>query len=232
MLFAAAVLQHQAQRRRVGVLLTINLLLATLAGRVPVVRRIASATLGSCLAVLLATVPAPAIEGRYHGRVVDTETKQPLEGAVVTVIWMKTPFFSMDGVKDFHQAREVLTDPEGRFAVDAKPSWTLRSVPRPEIIVFKPGYGRYGDMYGKLSGLGIDAFIATQETLYARRPVTIDLPRLRMREEMLKFVDPELHPNVELEDVPIFQRLLNEYRHGLGFEPLGVPSEAPPRGKR
>ena len=68
--------------------------------------------------------------------------------------------------------------------------------------------------------------------IFVRRLGWIDLPRLRMREEMLKFVDPELHPNVELEDVPIFQRLLNEYRHGLGFEPLGVPSEAPPRGKR
>jgi hypothetical protein len=49
-------------------------------------RRIAGATLDAGLAVLLATAPAPAIEGHYHGQVVDAETKQPLEGAVVTVI--------------------------------------------------------------------------------------------------------------------------------------------------
>jgi len=186
----------------------------------------------SGLAVLFATAPASAIEGQYHGRVVDAETKQPLEGAVVTAIWMKAQLLAMEGVDDFHQARETLTDAEGRFAIDARPRWTVRSVRRPNIIVFKPGYGRYADMYGKLNGLGIDPLIATQETLYARRPVTIDLPRLRTREEMLKFVDPDLHPNIEFEDVPIFMRLLNEYRHGLGFEPYGVPSEAPPRGKR
>ena len=75
--------------------------------------RIAGATLGVWLAVLLATTPASAIEGQYHGRVVDAETKHPLEGAVVTVIWMRYPFFSMNGVKDFHQAREMLTDAEG-----------------------------------------------------------------------------------------------------------------------
>jgi hypothetical protein len=56
-------------------------------------RRIVGATLGAWLALLLAAAPAPAIDGQYHGTVVDAESKQPLEGAVVTVIWMKAPFF-------------------------------------------------------------------------------------------------------------------------------------------
>jgi hypothetical protein len=196
-------------------------------------QRIAGAMFCAWLAVMLTTAPAPAIEGQYHGRVVDAESKQPLEGAVVTVIWMKAQLLAMEGVDDFHQARETLTDAEGRFTIDAKPRWTVRSVRQPKIIIFKPGYGRYPDMYySKLSGLDNSTFTATQETLYARRAVTIDLPRLRTREEMLKFASPELHSRVEFEDVPGFLRLMNEYRHGLALEPLGVPSEAPPRGKR
>jgi hypothetical protein len=46
--------------------------------------------------------------GHDHGRVVDAATRQPIEGAVVTVIWMKAPLFSMDGVKD-HMTRSRCT---------------------------------------------------------------------------------------------------------------------------
>ena len=174
-----------------------------------------------------------AIEGQYHGRVVDAESKQPLAGAVVTVIWMKAPFFAMDGVKDFHQAREMLTDADGRFAIDAKPNWAIRSVDRePEIIIYKPGYGRHPDTYRTLGRFSVDAFIATEETLQSLRPATIDLPRLKTREEMLRFVSPLLHPRVDRKRIPILMRLADEYSRSLGLGSLDEPTETPPQEKR
>ena len=60
--------------------------------------------------MLLVRPPASAIEGQDHGRVIDAESKQPLEGAVVTMIWMKAQLLAMEGVDDFHQARETPRD--------------------------------------------------------------------------------------------------------------------------
>jgi hypothetical protein len=54
-------------------------------------------------------------------------------------------------VDHFHEARETLTDAEGRFAIDAKPNWALRSVDRePDIIVFKPGNGAVAEVRDKV----------------------------------------------------------------------------------
>lgn len=96
------------------------------------------------LVILLAplcSVPPAAAEGpRYHGRVVEAGTRQPIPGAVVSVIWMKYPVIIMNGVSDFHGGRETLTDGEGQFSIDATPpfNWNpFRSLrPRPDIIVY------------------------------------------------------------------------------------------------
>jgi uncharacterized membrane protein len=52
----------------------------------------------------------------YHGKVVDAETGEPLKGAVVAVVWHKKPILAMGGINYFHNARETLTDSEGRFS--------------------------------------------------------------------------------------------------------------------
>src|SRR5262245_11671929 len=190
-------------------------------------RRFLLTSVASGLAVLLATAPASGIEGQYHGRVIDAESKQPLEGAVVTVIWMKAPWFSMDGVKDFHQAREKLTDAEGKFTIDAKPHWAIRYVDRePEIIVYKPGYGRYPDMYFKMNWPGKTRLAPIEEELQARRPVTIELPKLQTRPELALFASPSLPSRVPDDEVPILRRLTDELRVSLGMEPLQSPTDA------
>ena len=66
--------------------------------------------------------PAPPAVERYRGRVIDAETRQPLGGAGVTVIWMKPPFLAIDAVSSFHAAREAVTAADGTFAVDGKPA--------------------------------------------------------------------------------------------------------------
>jgi hypothetical protein len=68
--------------------------------------------------------PLAAAAARYEGRVIDAETKLPLAGAVVVVIWMKQPAISIDAVESFQAARETLTDADGRFALDATPPKT------------------------------------------------------------------------------------------------------------
>jgi hypothetical protein len=77
--------------------------------------------------------------GPFEGRVVDQDTGQPIEGAVVFVRWDLQRITS----PVFFDAKEVLTDKEGRFYIPAEWSWLpwrnffLYS----EMIIFKAGYG-------------------------------------------------------------------------------------------
>src|SRR5438552_10149675 len=62
------------------------------------------------LLVVAMCVAGPAWAGSatatYHGTVVDAETGTPLQGASVTVVWVKRPVIAMDGPEYFHEARE------------------------------------------------------------------------------------------------------------------------------
>lgn len=180
------------------------------------------------LALLLVglTAAAPAAE-TYHGRVLDADTKQPLQGAVVTVIWMKYPFGSTEGVSDFHGAREAVTDADGRFSIDATPprKWNpFRALHRrPEIIVFKPGYGRYPDMYWMIVRPGLPPIESVGEPLQARQAATIELPKLESEKDLKIFAGHGLHPNVPWERVPIYLELVNEHAARLGLEPYREP---------
>jgi hypothetical protein len=183
------------------------------------------------LGVLLAAFLRPsAPQGQYHGRVVDAATKAPIEGAVVVVIWLKNPLIYIDAAGSFHDAREQLTDGEGRFSIDATPrrNWNPFRVVRrdPEIIIFKPGYGRHPDMYGKVSWPAPKPIRAIEEPLRERKLATVELPRLTSRADLERFSSPSLHPAVPADAVPEYRRLNDEHAALLGIPPLRPPTES------
>jgi hypothetical protein len=179
--------------------------------------------------LLAAFLRPPPPQGQYQGRVVDAATKAPIEGAVVAVIWLTNPWIYIDAVGAFHEAREGLTDSEGRFSIDATPrrNWNpFRGIRnQPEIIVFKPGYGGYPDMYGTVSWPDRKPIRAIEEPLQERKPATVELPRLTSRADLERFASPSLHPAVPADAVPVYRRLINEHRALLGFPPLRTPAE-------
>jgi hypothetical protein len=167
----------------------------------------------------------------YHGKVVDAETGEPIEGAVVVVAWHKKPFLAMDGPQYFHNAREVLTDAGGKFSVDASPGidWNPLTyvVKPPWIAIFKPGYGPFP--IGHVREVSIEE---TKQTLLEKGAV-IKLPRLRIEDELRKYVSPSdllffstCHPSlpegqcVPLERIPNLLRLTNVQAKTLGLQPL------------
>jgi len=79
--------------------------------------------------------------GPYKGKVVDLETGEPIEGAVVAGVWGLEFGFT----KGFCDAKEVLTDKRGEFTLPK--AWCFDPSPfagiGEHIIVFKPGYLGY-----------------------------------------------------------------------------------------
>lgn len=104
--------------------------------------------------------------GPWRGRVIDGDTKQPIEGAVVAVVWNREYDCGVGRYPYFHEAKEVLTDKTGSFEIPAyvekrnKSFWRLKdlggdlkaglicsgpNIRDPDFIVYKPSYGNFPD---------------------------------------------------------------------------------------
>lgn len=73
-----------------------------------------------------------------ESKVVDAETNEPIENAIVVVVWRRFVFVPcMDSCSTFHDAVETLTDTEGNFTVDISMGWLANDR---KITVYRPGY--------------------------------------------------------------------------------------------
>lgn len=82
----------------------------------------------------------------FKGKVIDAETKEPIEGAVVVVVYRKENFgYPAGGYKTIVNVKESLTDKKGEFYFS---SYTTLIQPLSlgtftTFIIFKPGYGNF-----------------------------------------------------------------------------------------
>ncbi|MBI5561461.1 MAG: hypothetical protein HY894_01210 [Deltaproteobacteria bacterium] len=162
-------------------------------------------------AALFLSLSSPALAaGPWKGRVIDSDTKGPLEGAVVLAVWERVWRTPTGGNSYFYEAKETLTDKDGRFEI---PSYTpinifpiISYMDGPVFTIFKPIYGSFPrhrtspefrisdpdlaeffthetDTTGEL---GID--YATSKPHHVTFGV-VELPRLKTREERLRNLD-------------------------------------------
>jgi hypothetical protein len=79
----------------------------------------------------------------FRGRVIDAESKQPIEGAVVVVLYEKWEFAGPGGGNTLPMdAKETLTDNKGEFYFSSYKTMIgpLSRVSEVSFIIFKPGY--------------------------------------------------------------------------------------------
>ena len=79
-------------------------------------------------------------EGDYHGKVIDAETLQPIEGAVVMAVWSKMYGTAGGPVYDYYDARETLTDENGEFTIKGMGPRAVTHLQKMKIVIFKAGY--------------------------------------------------------------------------------------------
>ncbi len=105
--------------------------------------------------------------GPWRGVVLDADTKEPIEGAVVAAIWQRAYDSGFGRVPYFQQAKEVLTDKAGEFEIPAyvekrgKQFWRTQdfkgdkrailyigpTIEDPEFIIYKSTYGNFPHQY-------------------------------------------------------------------------------------
>jgi len=83
----------------------------------------------------------------YHGRVIDAETKQPIEGAAVVAIWRERAPGIAEAITTYHDVQETITDQQGNFTIPGIlgiPTVATAKIQESEFIIFQPGYEAYG----------------------------------------------------------------------------------------
>lgn len=83
----------------------------------------------------------------YKGKVIDAETKEPIEGAVVVAVYEKQSLGIVESYSVTVDVKETLTDKNGEFHI---PSYIALIQPLSwgsytTFIIFKPGYGNFPD---------------------------------------------------------------------------------------
>lgn len=152
-----------------------------------------------------ASSPIEKADVPLSAQVVDAESRQPLAGVVVLAYWMKSiaTFGGWAGT-ELYDSEEAVTGADGRFAVRPRFTYTVPGMTKitgPEVVIFKPGYGRW--RYRSDRG----------------KEPTIELPRLRTREERLKFYDSlSWSAPVPEEKRPRLLQALRVERRYLGFQ--------------
>ena len=91
--------------------------------------------------LLIILLPATACTGPISakaitGKVIDAETGQPIEEAILLVEWTKTRGFG-NTYTTSEKAVEVFSDKSGLVKI---PGYNVRFVNEPDITVYKPGY--------------------------------------------------------------------------------------------
>lgn len=195
-------------------------------------------------ALVFTSVPAFAGWLIYHkpalkGKVIDAETKEPIEGAVVVVTYSKETLGIPHKYSSIINVRETLTDKNGEFYI---PRYITMIQPlsfegMANFIIFKPGYGSFPNYQTVPSGIPpID-----QETFFLKNtgsegelemwvkeekgPVlkiskvtfgVVELPKLKTREERIKASMVGI-TEYRSKDLPLLYKALNEEERYLGI---------------
>ena len=146
----------------------------------------------------------------FHGKVIDAETKEPIEGAVVVVEYKKGTIGVPQAYYSVMEVKEALTDKNGDFHI---PSYTTIIQPLSiegyaSFIIYKPGYASFpgyilGEKYRASAPLKHKMSLDAIEEYFSRplgetgeikwdigkATVTygiVELPKLQTREERIK----------------------------------------------
>ncbi len=180
----------------------------------------------------------------FRGRVVDAETKAPIEGAVVVAVYnvrVCGPLFLPECGPVAGDVQEVLTDRNGAFDVPSHTffhPWPFAlGAENTDFIVFKPGYGSFPNWRVQPpKGMQTDFEEYFSRDLGAEKEVwfrelgkvgaelqrikvtfgLVELPRLKTREERIKASMVGV-TGYRSKDLPLLYRTINEEERALGL---------------
>ncbi len=185
-----------------------------------------------------------ACAATFKGRLMDADTKEPIEGAVVVAKWHKERATVAGASSVLKDVKEALTDkngewvikgPKGRWGGDILAIFTFLTgvyyTNPPEFIIFKPGYCSFP------AGFAIEACkgkIKIDGDIKSAQGQTVELPKLKNREDRMRsfklgpIYPPSDGPKITKEFLKKqleFLRLVNEESRNLGLSEYKIYEE-------
>jgi len=178
----------------------------------------------------------------FKGKVIDAETKAPIEGAVVVVVYEKHVYGPAGGYSTVVKVKEILTDKNGKFFFPPY-STIIHPFSKEDdayFIIYKPGYGDFpnnrvsppsgissqtierfflAETYGKQGEIPVK--VKTEgKWNYTKQKVTFglaELPPLKTQKERLEAI-PGGPTDFGSKELPLLFKAMNEEnrRFGLG----------------
>jgi hypothetical protein len=198
----------------------------------------------AAILMILLSHPYPSQAGwplyskpEFRGRVIDAETKEPIEGAVTVVLYNRWAVIGGPGGPNTYifKAKEMMTDNEGEFYFSSVHSLLLPSLDAGVTFIFyKPGYMAISDRGYDPAGTGVrisleDYFsadeVGKEGELHVKqgKPASykgpmgiVELKRAKTREERLRTI-PSPPTDYTSKELPILIKLLNEEGINLGL---------------
>ncbi len=170
----------------------------------------------------------------YKGKIIDSETQEPIEGAVVVAVYNTHTIIGgpAGGYSSVIKVKETLTDKTGAFLI---PSYTTIMGPNSkeyytEFIIYKPGYASYPNYERRI----VPFKFCGPEYLFTKKVGSIGLiknkmksvkitygiaklPKLNTKEERLRAI-PGGPTDYGSKELPLLFKAMNEEnrRFGLG----------------
>lgn len=189
------------------------------------------------IVLLVTIILLPALSARagwlvYHkpafkGQLVDIDTKQPINGAIVVVVYMKHALGLGSGtISSILEIKEAVTGKDGAFAVPAyttviQPfSWEVPCI----FIIYKPGYARIDDfglenvLLGKVDkDLEMSPFWNRHLKIRYLTSRVVEIPKVTSKDER-KWSIPSLPSYELLESQHKLIEIISQEDEFLGFE--------------
>jgi hypothetical protein len=154
--------------------------------------------------------------GPYEGKVIDRDTRQAIEGAVVHGTWHKHAPCSPIAAATYHNSQEVLTDKKGEFRINGLGLQILTCVDEMEVTVFRSGYAQQrSSPWGALKNplFSEDVEWEAGKAIFKLRPMNMEERRMR---------------EVALPDTPDSKRILFRIEKNREQMEIGTPSGTHP----
>ncbi|OGK96537.1 MAG: hypothetical protein A3E31_04930 [Candidatus Rokubacteria bacterium RIFCSPHIGHO2_12_FULL_73_22] len=146
--------------------------------------------------------------GPFRGQFVDAETGKPLPGVAVLLTWWKEVPVIVQINTEFYDAREAVSDANGRFEVPRlTPPFFSSRIRQPQIRYFLAGYRAVSEV------------VTPPDAQPFAAPTVVRMRHLQTTKERLEN-QRRFPPPIPAEKMPRFLETLNEERRQLGLAPI------------
>lgn len=132
-------------------------------------------------------------DGPYEGKVIDADTGEPIQGAVVLGVWYRIHPNVAGWNSEFYDAVETATDKNGNFQIKGLGPLFISNIDEMNMVIFKVGYEHLSTSWESLK----EGYYLRQIIKWDGNKAIIPLKRWSLEERLNRFGDYSVHIPME-----------------------------------